>query len=383
MGDLEPIIPVLRQSLVEVMSCPKSYETQVIESRTMPSGLQSARGTEIHKVMSLYVRHCWQRKVPADWEAFDRIALGVGVEAAEILDGMRDSYLVDFEHVYDTELKLAWASYEGTLDVLLFPTPGKAEIKDYKSHPRPFDCEKTFQAKFYPLLVFLAFPEVEEVEFEYVFVRYSHCTRSVTYTRSDVPKLRQIAESARKRQREIHERYLLDEPNPAYPGRHCQYCPLLQSLTACPISEFNPQAQPSLEERARFAVWLGEVKKVNDQVLHDAVDATGQPVRFSDANGRVTEIGYNPHESFIFPAVDTMLAINDYIEATPDDAEWVSKLVLGASKLKQYLKAKKRSFLHQHITDSVAVPVSKPKFEISHPVEQIEDTEEVYASDED
>lgn len=368
-------IPALRQSLSEVASCPKSYAVQVIDGKTMPGGLQSARGTEIHAVMSQYISHCATRKVVADWAKFDEFAIGAGSEAADILNGLRDSYQVDYEHVYDTEMYLGWAEdgieAEGTLDVLLLDGGTRAKIEDFKSHPRPFDPD-TFQSKLYPWLVFKHFPDVEEVTFELVFVRYANCRRSVTYTRADMPTLTQHVINHRRRQLEIHDRYGAGETLAALPGNHCQYCPLLQKPTGCPIADFNAHATATPEERARFAVWLNQVKKVNDEVLKSIVDASGQPILIADGNGRPTQVGYVDHDSKQFPLLQVLPYLMEYRETTPNDIDWLDKLVIGSTQLKSYLKAKKRSFLHQCIEDRAMVVVSKPKFEISVPKEQDE-----------
>lgn len=370
----QTLIPALRQSLAEVASCPTSYAYQVIEGKTMPGGLQSARGTEIHAVMSQYISHCATRKVVADWAKFDELAIGAGSEAADILNGLRDSYQVDHEHVYDTEVHLGWAEdgieAEGTLDVLLADGNTHIKIEDFKSHPRPFDPD-TFQSRLYPWLVLQHFPEVEEITFELIFVRYANCRRSVTYTRADLPTLTQHVVNHRRRQVEIHERYAAGEPLAAFPGNHCQYCPLLQRPNGCPISDFNPHAAATPEERLRFAVWLNQVKKVNDDVLKSVVDASGQPILIVDGNDRPTQIGYVDHESKQFPLLKVLPLLMEYRETTPNDIDWLDKLLIGSTQLKSYLKAKKRAFLHQCVEDTAAVTVSKPKFEISVPAEQV------------
>lgn len=370
-------IPANRQSLVEIASCPHSYAVQIIEGRQMPGGMQSARGTEIHQVMSRYIAHCAHRKVVADWAEFDRLALGAGPEAAQILNGLRDSYAVDFEHVYETELNLGADEGEanGTLDVLLFPSETIAKIEDFKSHPRPFEPD-TDQSKRYAFLVFKNFPQVEAVTFELIFVRYANCRRSVEFTREDLPALTQQMVNSRLRQERIHADYEAGEPLPVLPGKHCQYCPLLQTPGGCPIAESNPHATSTPEEWGRYLVWLDKQRSVATETLKDIVDARGTPVQITDGNGRVTNIGFREHESKQYPLLKVLPLLMDYREATPGDIGWLDKLLISSTKLKSYLKAKKRSFLHQCVDDTAAEPVTKVKFGISVPAEV--DDEEVF-----
>lgn len=369
-------VPPLRQSLVEIASCPKSYAVQIIEGKQMPGGLQSARGGEIHRVMSAYIRHCTSRKVSADWAKFDELAFGAGPEAAAILDGMRDNYVVDWEHVYDTELTLACeeGEAEGTLDVLLFGNPTLAKIEDFKSHPRPFEPD-TDQAKRYSFLVFEHFPQIDQVTFELIFSRYKNCRRSVTFTRTDdYATLHQHMLNSRERQERIHEAYAAGAPLPAYPGKHCVYCPLLQKPIGCPIAEFNPESYHP-ETWARFLVWADQARKVASEALKNHVDASGEPIRITDGNGRVTQIGFREHESRQYPLLKVLPLLMDYRDSTPNDIGWMDKLLISSTKLRSYLRTKKRAFLHQCVDDQAAEAVTKVRFEVSVPAEQ-DETEE-------
>lgn len=372
-------VPLLRQSLVEIKSCPHSYALQVIEGHKMPGGPQSARGTEIHHVMSQYINHCAKARVPADWARFDALALGAGAEAAEILNGLRDNYTVDFEHVYDTELTLSSdvGAAGGTLDVLLFLAPTKAKIEDFKSHPRPFD-PKTDQSKRYPFLIFETFPEVEEVTFELVFVRYANCRRSVTYTRADYAELRQHVINERESQETIHRRYEAGEVLEAIPGKHCQYCPLLQKPAACPIAESNPEVSSDPQDWAKFIVWADKARGVAMQALKNRVDATGIPVEFLDGNGRPVQVGFTEHISQQFPLLATLPFLFEHRDTYEDDVEWIGKLLISSTKLKQYLKTKRRAITHQAIMDNAAVAVSKPKFGITLPAETDDSEPQVF-----
>jgi hypothetical protein len=364
---------------MEVAACPHSYAFQIIEGHKNPSGLQSARGTECHHVWALYTKHCAARRVPADWAKFDELAIGVLGDSAPILNGIRDTYGNDWEHFYDAEILLRWVEagidVEGTLDGLYFLTPAKAKIEDAKTHPRPFDAD-TFQGKLYSFMVLMNFPEVEEVTFELLFVRYTNCRRSVTYTREDLPALRQQIVNARARQIRLHERHAAGEQLEAYPGAHCTYCPLIKGFD-CPIAEFNEYATPTPQERAQFAIWVDQVNKVNRQVLRDIVDASGKPVTLEDGNGRRYEFGYQDRETKQFPLLQTLPYLFEHRDTYPEDVEWIGKLLISSTKLKSALGAKKRAITHQAVMDNAASTISRPKFGVSVPAETDEEPAQV------
>ena len=98
------IVPPTHQSSESLLGCKKNYATQAIEGRRNPGGIESARGTEIHRTMSLYLSHCGRMERAIDLAAFDEFAKGAGVEASRILVGVRDSYQTDFSHLLATEI---------------------------------------------------------------------------------------------------------------------------------------------------------------------------------------------------------------------------------------------------------------------------------------
>jgi hypothetical protein len=99
------------------------------------------------------------------------------------------------------------------------------------------------------------------VKFVLEFVRYG-ASRSVEYTRRDLPRLKEIAQQARKRQRELHTIALASSSEiQATPGRHCSWCPLL--LKGCPLEGTNPYAIRTPEELLGHLLWLRQVEKRN------------------------------------------------------------------------------------------------------------------------
>ncbi len=419
MSDLVQIttsdIPPLRQSTEQMTACPLFYIEVVIKGRKKPGGMESARGTQVHKVMADYAAWCAHKGVAMDLEAFDRFAEGVGPTASKILIGMRDSYHVDCEHLLATELTMELdenfnptelspvvegivpdsglpAHYQGTLDApYLFPHEEKALIDDAKTHPRPYepsDPDKALQGKMYSLFILLHFPWVKTVTFRLVFVRFKNLTRDVTYTREDIPALIDTVKSARDRQKMIHQNYDNGIEMEATPGAHCFYCPLL-SDRSCPIGQMNENMQLTDEDRLRFKIWDSAFARINTKVLSDKVNATGRNIVIKDYNGKAYSFGPEESESEVMPLFRATAAgivmdaqgnpdmpivslLMDYAHASPDDIAWMGKLTISSSTVKPYLKAKKRAFLDQAVKDT-ADKVTKVKLKVSKPLDTVPD----------
>ncbi len=394
--------PPLSQSKHEMLACPESYTAQVIEGEQTADSLYSDRGNEIHDVMARYVMGCTQHEVTANWAYFDKLAEAVGPDAGLILDGMRDNYVVDYEHVFECELwlcldesfhallcsgaegysrpqKAAWGiergvCYEGTLDVLTFNTEASAKIEDYKSHWRPFDAD-TFQSKFYPFLVFQSFPSVEEVEFELIFTRFKNARRSVKYTRDDLPRLAAEVERSRKRQIAVHKQAEEHrELVKALPGSHCLYCPKLRGLT-CPLGTMNPyDAGLTLEDRLRQVVFFNQARSYHLDIIKAHVEQFNTPVEFEDGNGQKQVAGYHATEGGYFPLVETLKRLTDWCGASDDgDPVLFNGLRVGSTQLKAKLKAKKRAILDLELKENIMVKESKIKFAIKSPDGQVDD----------
>jgi PD-(D/E)XK nuclease superfamily len=410
-------IPPLRQSTQETMSCPKFYTEVFIKGRKSPSGLDAARGTEIHKTMAAYLSHCARKQVGMDLDAFEIFSRGAGPQAYKILSGLRDGYVVDFAHLFATEISMALdenfqptdvsnelggvsvdtglpAAYQGTLDGLyVFREENKILIDDFKSHARPFDPDDKPQGKQYSLFVFQHFSWVEEVVFRLTFVRYKNLSRSVTYTRKQVPVLIEALRAARARQETLHVKYDAGEEIEAISGAGCVYCPLL-SNRECPIAEWNPQSQLTPEDRLKYLLWYSAFSKINSKTLRDYVDGTGKKVILKDYMGRAYVFGPVESESKVYPLFEAtatgiatdkqgnplMPIVSLLLDTTlvpPDDREWLSKLVISSTKIESALKAKKRVLAHHAITDA-AEKVTKAPLKVSKPLDALppEDEEE-------
>ncbi len=391
MSTLVKILPPLHQSDVEIAACPLAYVEIKINGKEQPDSIPSERGSEIHRIMSQYVDHCTRLKIASDWNHFNKIAAAAGPVAGPILDGIRDSYQVDWEHVYGTEITLALdegfrpvdhhgtsplranseafqtlspepAAYEGTLDAILISDDAtRAKIVDYKSHPAVFEAD-TFQSVLYPFMLFKHLPKLESITFELVFVRYKNCTRALQWKRTDMPEMQATVSRARERQRITHE-------NPdealALPCTVCTYCPLAKTLT-CPIAEWNEHTALKPEDRLRWKVWLKRMTDFNNPILRAWAEVHG-PVSYKDGNGRIYEFGEMPVPETRYPLDRTSIqALEDYKTASGEDL-LNGRLNISSTKLKGLLKTQKRESLREIFEESIIETATKPKYAVRTP----------------
>jgi hypothetical protein len=374
-------IPALHQSTYEVMRCPTSYAA-MREGKKMPASMQSWRGTEIHHIAALYAEHCANNSVSADWDYFDVLTASVGEEAGTILERMRDSYLIDWKHLLTTELTLALdedlnpiddplvreftsvemmpedtpAAHRGTLDALYLYEDDSALVDDYKSHFQPFDPE-TYQAMLYPFMVMKYFPAVRRVTFRLRFVRFENLVREVTWEREDMPKMERKIRQARGLQQKIELQILNNEPLQAFAHAGCHYCPLSANLTDCPISEFNPEINRSMESRANFDRWWTMLATDNRKVLKDYVQTTGNPISITDGTGESWQYGAIPTAKKRYPLTENLIhALLDNCQATGEALYSIERgkglnVYLG-SGLTTKLKTKKRAALREIVEES-------------------------------
>ncbi len=408
-------IPPTRQSTIETMGCPLCYVQVIIKRRKGAQSIEGARGSEIHSTVARYSSHCARKQVGMDLDAFEQFSKGAGPQAYKILAGLRDGFVVDYEHLFATELPMALdenmqptelapalegtctdsglpACFQGTLDTLyIFRSEAHIQIHDYKSHMKPFEPEDKPQSKEYALFAFQHFPWAAKVTFRLVFVRYKNLTRSVTYTREQVPMLMESLKAARARQEKIHEDYDAGREIEAIPGSLCVYCPML-SDRSCPVAEYNPQMQLTPEERLKFNLWYSAFNRVNNTVLRDHVNGTGKNVILKDYNGKVYVFGPSESESEVLPlfqatadgiAMDKernpvlpiVSLLLDHAYANPDDTGWMAKITLSSSSMSTPLKAKKRVHLHQAVQDT-AEKITKVRVKVSKPLDAIPESEE-------
>jgi hypothetical protein len=371
--------------MVETAACPRAYVEIHINGKEQPDSIPSERGSDIHRVMSRYIDHCVKKQVSSDWVAFNKLAHAAGPVAGPILDGIRDSYEVDWQHVYGTEIPLgldesfhpcsdkgfiypgvtanpAPSAYNGTLDGILLSEDGlRAKIIDFKSHPAPFDAD-TFQSILYPFMLFKHLPNLQVVTFELNFVRYQNCLRSVAWKREEMPTMQTAISRARERQRITHEN---PDDAMALPCTVCTYCPLGKTMT-CPIAEFNEYLTMNLEDRLRWKVWMARMNEVNNPILK-AYAAVNGSVTYQDGNGRTFEYGELPVPATTYPLDWTTIEqLEEHKRLSGEDWEkW--GLNISSTTIKPKLKAKKRAALREIFEESIIQTSTKPKYAVRTP----------------
>ena len=350
-------IPPLSQSRYGDMACETLYVCKHVQGARLGESEPAARGIEIHQVLASYINHLVRTRRARDLEVFDALMQGVGDEAREVLQTFRDNHAFDPEKILATEFHIALdenflpiehpddcgqiGEYEGTLDLVMLPSLTEAEIDDWKSYYQVIDAD-TFQSKFYPLLLMCLNPSLESVKFVLEFVRYG-ASRSVEYTRKNLPWLKALAQRERARQRKLHglnrSRKLKTSP-----GRQCTWCPLL--LNGCPVAETNPYARMTAERRLRFALWLQEAEKQNTRVLKNLMAKRG-PIHYRDGNQTEQLAEFVPVEKKFYPYRDAVSILDEWLGTHPDEQGLREKLTV--SGLSSPLKAGKRAELAQKL----------------------------------
>jgi hypothetical protein len=350
-------LPPLSQSRHGDMACETLYVRKHVQRTRMGESEPAARGIEIHQVLATYINHLVRTRRATDLEVFDALMKSAGDEAREVLETFRGNHAFDPEMILATELHIALdknflpiehsgnasqtAEYEGTLDLVMIHSPTEAEIDDWKSYYQVIDAD-TFQSKFYPLLLMCLNPSLEKVKFVLEFVRYG-ASRSVEYTRKDLPWLKELAQREWARQRKLHG-LSRSRKLKASPGRHCTWCPLL--LNGCPVAETNPYARMTAERRLRFALWLQEAEKQNTKVLKDLMVKRG-PIRYRDGNLSEYSAEFVPVEKKFYPYGDAISILDEWFGTHPD--EQGLRDTLTVSGLSSPLKARKRAELAQQL----------------------------------
>src|SRR6266545_4404271 len=205
-------------------SCPQAFSFQ----RELGIEEVVSRPLRVGRLMALtverYIAHCFEQKVATDVSEIEAIARQVFIdhgvkEGALGLDALEEviricrnyveSAILDLERLAGVEMWLPPTGAEplvlggreviGKVDQLLFDDEGRvAIVKDQKTNWRVWSLGETrdkMQAKFYPILVFHSFPEVEDVEVDFEFIRFPGTIRSVRYSRAEAELERQNIEA--------------------------------------------------------------------------------------------------------------------------------------------------------------------------------------------
>lgn len=389
------VIPPLTQSSEETAACPRSYVAIALEGRGGGESIPSERGSDVHSVMSRYIDYCTLNEVPTDWNYLMLLAANSGPVAGPIIEGLRDRYIVDYRHVYQTEFSMGLDAnfepayrvigndryaneldlipglsysdspcvYISKLDVIYLSDDGEeATIEDFKTANHIHDVEKKCQGERYAFMLLKHMPLVQKVTFKLNFVRYTNAYRYASWRREDMPAMQASMARALERQRLT---VLNPESAKVIPCDSCVYCPLAKDMT-CPASEWNEYTNMTMPQRVMWKVWLEQMNKINNPILKSFAMVRG-PIKYEDGNGKVYEFGEIPVPSTRFPLDRTALgALKQHREVTGEDL-LDGRLNISSTKIKSLLKAKKRAGLNEVFTESIIEMSTKPKYKVRTP----------------
>jgi len=355
---VELSIPLLSQSRHERLACPASYVHSEVYGTKSPDNEDSILGNEVHAILFNWAVHNWADKSSVTDQIHLESTLRIAShEAAEIVRHFLDNFSLEFRHIVGLEKHLTGGEdLEGTLDVVLKESRGCYRVIDYKNYHKIIE-PTTFQAKLYPLLVFLNYPDATKVDFTLAFTRYG-CVRTVSYSRQDMPALMELVEASRARQIQMHENPKQYEKE-AVPGKVCIYCPLLR-MRECPIEGRNPM-EMTPEDRLLWQEYLKRAAKANDAVLKDI--ALHRDIK-AESNGRQLKGGFVLKETKQYPMGQALVLLNDWKNTTDGEDDLIADLHISRSALASKLKAKKRCVLSQAM-DDIAEVEQRTEFEIT------------------
>jgi hypothetical protein len=219
-------------------------------------GTQEIPGRPLHvgrllaMTVERYQLHCFEQRVPSDVTEILAIARKVYAEAGQgagldVLDEVLrvceqyvESFNLDLDRLAGVEMWLPPAGIEplllagrevvGKVDQLGFDDDGRlAIVTDQKSNwavPSEHEIRQSMQSRLYPVLIFHSFPDVEEVEIRFEFIRWGQ-VRIVRFTRAEAELERQKLEALSAQMQKPGAR-------PATPGERCAYCGY---VSVCPV----------------------------------------------------------------------------------------------------------------------------------------------------
>jgi hypothetical protein len=371
-------IEPLSQSGYEQMACGYGYRATHVHGVGRAGSTWGDLGQEMHWLISEYIEHLVETRQATDYEYFDALTAGANPEALDGLDQVRDTLVIDPEKVLGTEQYIGLdkdfslvvmervpeghrsggdprIEYEGTLDLVLLHSPTEAEIPDWKNHFQ-ITAPDSFQSRFYPLLLFCALPSLETIHFRLEYLRWG-VSRVVTFTRSDVPRLKRMAMAARNRQRKLVQ--LQKEPRPT-PHKGCIYCPLL--LNGCPMDKVNPYAKLSPKRRLQLQIYLEAALKVNQALLKEW--ANQGPISVCDDNRAIYTGSFVPRERTRYPLEHALPVVQAWDRSHSDD-QLSPRLFIGASELNEFAKAKQKRPELAGALNAVAEITPYTEFQIS------------------
>ena len=196
---------------------------------------------------------------------------------------------------------------------------------------------------------------MQTIHFRLEYLRWG-ANRAVTFKRSDLPRLKRMARTARQRQRKLLE--LTQEPK-ATPHKGCIYCPLL--LDGCPMDRVNPYARLSAKQRLRLQIYLDAARDTNLNFLKEWAE---RRLLVRDENGVNYSGSFVPKSRTSYALDSTLPIINAWDEDHPDD-KLRPLLSVGASELNSLAKAKKKRPELAATLSSVATVTPYSEFQIT------------------
>jgi hypothetical protein len=322
----------------------QKYELGIPEPATDPL----LTGQLMASTLERYLAHCAEQKVPTDITALRSIARqtyaeqssGIPLtaldEVLEICDRYAVSHSLDLDHLIGVEvwlpprpqtLQIAGRNVLGKVDELYMDDEGRlATIRDAKTNWAVWseeDTRKKLQARVYPILVAHAFPEVEEVEITFDFVRWG-MERSVRWSRAEIDEETLNIEALIMAMQRPGKR-------PAVPGARCTYCaytqrcPTFKSMKADGTS-FTPATPEQAVAVAAEITVLEPAIAQRRKALRDWANQRG-PVSVHGL-----EYGYFEHDT---PTIDP-LAFFEW--AKKNDKDPFDYLKVGTTELRKLLK---------------------------------------------
>jgi hypothetical protein len=390
MEDVLLNIPPLTQSAESTAACPRAYVATYLEGKGGGESIPSERGHDFHHVVSRYIGHCALNQIPSDWAYFNLLISNSGPVAGPMLEGFRDRYVVDWEHVYLTECPMgldrqfnpayivqgndrypdelpriggldyspAYCAYLGTLDVIYLSDDGtEATIEDFKTHPSIFNVDAEPQGERYAFMLFKHMPSVQKVTFKYNFVRYTNAFRFDSWNRSDMPAMQ--ASMGRALERQLATVLRPDQAK-ALPCKSCLYCPLMRDMS-CPIREQNENLIVTAEDRLIAIQFAERFLSFHRPLLKAWAEVRGS-VSYKDGNDHIHTYGEMIVEQTTYPLDrTTMQVLKEWREASGED--WADMgLKISSTSIKPKLKAKKRAALLERFEDSVIERTTKPRY---------------------
>lgn len=348
-AEMIAVIPPLSKSLQKDLACSAMYKAKHIDRVPDIESEPARRGTEIHEHIGAYVKHLVATSQRTDYDFLRGLCELASPEAKAILEDFVESFVFDPDAVLYIEKRLAadanfepvecddpTAIFQGTLDLVQMLSEDAAQIDDWKSQFQIVDAN-SFESSFYALLLFCSNPALQKIEFALRFVRYGSASRSVEFTRADVPRLQLAAKRERERQTKLHE--MAADDFKASPGKQCSYCPIIES---CPLGKVNPYLNLTPEQRLAKTAHLKEAYEYSLGVMKDLV-VEGGPVECRDDNGNLLRAEFRPKTMKSYPLGVTLPILTEWTKGHPGDGYMVEGLTVGG--LSSPVKAKKRADL--------------------------------------